>query len=304
MNIIKHRKIYYIISAIGIVPGVIALVFHGLTLGIDFTGGSRIEVANVDRIDQDELKSTVETFAPVLTIREIGEHSYTVRTEPIEQATYAEIISAIQTKDSEITELNFETVGPTIGSEITRKAFIAVGIASIAITAYIAYVFRQVSKPLASWKYGIAAVVALLHDVIFVVGIFSILGWFWGVEVDALFITALLTVMGFSVHDSIVVFDRVRETLKKEQNIPFDTVVNNSLLETLNRSINTSISTLLVLFTLLLFSDGALRWFVFALFIGILSGTYSSIFNASPLLVTWNNWDQKKPKKGKKKQSI
>lgn len=304
MNIIKHRKIYYIISAIGIIPGVIALIVHGLTLGIDFTGGSRIEIANVDRIDQDDLKTTVETFAPVITIREIGEHSYTVRTEPIEQATYAEIISAIQTKDSEITELNFETVGPTIGSEITRKAFIAVGIASIAITAYIAYVFRQVSKPLSSWKYGIAAVVALLHDVIFVVGIFSILGWFWGVEVDALFITALLTVMGFSVHDSIVVFDRVRETLKKEQNIPFDTVVNNSLLETLNRSINTSISTLLVLFTLLLFSDGALRWFVFALFIGILSGTYSSIFNASPLLVTWNNWDQKKSKKRKKKESI
>lgn len=301
MNIIKRRKIFYVISAVMLVPGIISLLFNGLTLGIDFTGGSRFELENVTKLDRQTLESVIEEKAEVISLQITEENTYLVRTEVISQQTNNEIVAAITVRDSGVKQLSFETVGATIGSETTQKAVLAVVIASLLITGYIAYVFREVSKPLASWKYGVAAVIALLHDVVFVLGVFSILGALFNVEVDALFITALLTVMGFSVHDSIVVFDRIRENLKKELPLPFDEVVNVSLLETLNRSINTSISTILVLFTLLLFSDGALRWFIFALFIGVLSGTFSSIFNASPLLVTWNDWDQKRKKKLKNK---
>lgn len=299
MNIIKRRKIFYIISAVMLVPGIISFIFNGLNLGIDFTGGSRMELSNVTSLSQQELRQTVEEKTHVVSLQQTEDNTYLVRTQTIPQKMNNEILTAVTAKDNGVKQLSFETVGPTIGSETTQKAFLAVIIASLLITGYIAYVFREVSKPLASWKYGVAAVIALLHDVIFVVGVFSILGVLFKIEVDALFITALLTVMGFSVHDSIVVFDRIRENLKKEIPLPFDEVVNVSLLETLNRSLNTSISTILVLFTLLLFSDGALRWFIFALLIGILSGTFSSIFNASPLLVTWNNWDQKRRKKNK-----
>ncbi len=300
MNIIKKRRIFYLLSACMIIPGIISFALHGLHLGIDFTGGSRMEFGNVTQLQKDELQQIIEKTTPVVLIQEKENNEYLVRTNPISQQQNNKIVASIQEKDKNAKQLSFETIGATIGSETTHKAFLAVLIASLMITGYIAYVFREVSKPLASWKYGVAAVVALLHDVVFVVGVFSILGKIWHVEVDALFITALLTVMGFSVHDSIVVFDRIRENLKKELHLPFEEIVNVSLLETLNRSLNTSISTLLVLFTLLLFSEGTLRWFILALFVGVLSGTFSSLFNASPLLVTWNNWDQKRKKKLKK----
>lgn len=300
MQIVKRRRLFYMISAILIVPGIISLIFNGLKLGIDFTGGSRLELANITEISLNELRNIVEKRAEVVSVQQTEDTTYLFRLGLISQQVNSEILTDIQRVDQDAKEASFEVVGPTIGSETAQKAILAVVIASLTITAYIAYVFREVSKPLASWKYGVAAVSALLHDVIFVVGVFSILGVFFNIEIDALFITALLTIMGFSVHDSIVVFDRIRENLKKELPLPFDEIVNVSLVETLNRSLNTSISTILVLFTLLLFTEGSLRWFVAALFIGILSDTYSSIFNASPLLVTWNNWDQKRKRRIKK----
>ncbi len=296
----QHRRIFYLISALIIVPGILSLLVHGLKLSIDFTGGSVLELANIDKLNQKELETEISKHANVISIQETGKNAYLIRTEPIEQKVNTVILEDLRKKDSDVKEVSFDTVGPTIGAEMARKAFFAVLIASAAITLYIAYAFREVSKPLSSWKYGVAAVSALLHDVLFLVGLFSILGWLFHVEIDALFITALLTIMGFSVHDSIVVFDRVRENLKRELPLPFDEVVNVSLMETFNRSLNTTISTVLVIFTLLLFSEGAMRWFLFALFVGILSGTYSSLFNASPLLVTWNNWDERKKKKAKK----
>ncbi|MBI4099658.1 protein translocase subunit SecF [Candidatus Microgenomates bacterium] len=179
-----------------------------------------------------------------------------------------------------------ETVGPVIGKETTANAIYSVGLASLAIILYIAYAFRGIPKPYSSWKFGVAAVVALLHDVLVVVGVFSLLGHFAGVQVDALFVTALLTVIGFSVHDTIVVFDRIRENLRKLSG-PFSQIVNQSLLETLARSLSTSLTVLLTLLALLLFGGETIRYFVLALFIGVFSGTYSSIFNAAPLLVIW-----------------
>lgn len=178
------------------------------------------------------------------------------------------------------------TVGPIIGAETTTNAIYSVALASVAVVLYIAYAFRSIPKPYSSWKFGVAAVVALLHDVLVVVGIFSLLGHFFGVQVDALFVTALLTVIGFSVHDTIVVFDRIRENLRKTTG-SFTDIVNQSLLETLGRSLSTSLTVLLTLLALLLFGGETIRNFVLALFIGIFSGTYSSIFNAAPLLVLW-----------------
>lgn len=181
-----------------------------------------------------------------------------------------------------------ETVGPVIGAETTRNAIFSIGIASLAIIAYIAYAFREIPKPYSSWKFGVTAVVALLHDVLVVVGIFSLLGHFYGVKVDALFVTAILTVIGFSVHDTIVVFDRIRENLRKTAGkISFTQVVNESLLQTLGRSLSTSLTVLFTLLALILFGGETIRYFVLALFIGVFSGTYSSIFNAAPLLVLW-----------------
>lgn len=300
MEIIKRRRLFYIISAILIIPGIISLVVNGLKLGIDFTGGSKLEVSNVDKINKNQIENIISKRTRVISVQSTERNTYIIRTAPISQKLNTQILNDLKQKDSDVKEASFDTVGPTVGSEITRKAFYAVIIASIAITLYIAYVFREVSKPVASWKYGVAAVIALLHDVLLVLGIFSILGFLFHVEIDALFITAVLTIMGFSVHDTIVVFDRIRENLKNELGLSFDETVNISIIETFNRSLNTSLTVLIVLFTLLLFSGDAIRWFVAALFIGILSGTYSSIFNASPLIVTWNHWDQKKKKKNKK----
>ncbi|MEK7163744.1 MAG: protein translocase subunit SecF, partial [Patescibacteria group bacterium] len=185
------------------------------------------------------------------------------------------------------TEKRFETVGPLIGRELTQKAILAVGVASLVIVLYIAWSFRHIPKPYSSWKFGASAIIALLHDAFVILGLFSIFGFLWHVEVDSLFVTAILTVIGFSVHDTIVVFDRIRENLPKMPHNSFEEVVDFSLSETLVRSLNTSLTAILTLMALLLFGGENIRWFVTALLLGIMSGTYSSIFNAAPLLVLW-----------------
>ncbi|HJZ19121.1 MAG TPA: protein translocase subunit SecF, partial [Candidatus Nanoarchaeia archaeon] len=182
----------------------------------------------------------------------------------------------------------YETVGPTIGSEITLNAIKALVIASFLIVLYITWSFRKVPRPTSSFRFGVCAIIALIHDVLVLLGIFSLFGHFLGVEIDSLFVTAILTVIGFSVHDTIVVFDRIRENLKRVGGENFSNVVNDSILQTLDRSLNTSLTVVLVLVALLLFGGESIKWFVVALLIGIVSGTYSSIFNAAPLLVLWH----------------
>jgi preprotein translocase subunit SecF len=203
-----------------------------------------------------------------------------------------------------VNELSFDSVGPTVSSTIAMSAIISLVLVSLAIVLYIAFAFRNAPPPVSPWSFGFMAIAALLHDALFVLGVFSLLGHFFGVEIDALFVTAILTVIGFSVHDTIVVFDRIRENLRRDKG-NFENVVNNSILETIARSINTSMTVLLTLLALFLFGGQSIRLFILALLIGIASGTYSSIFNASPLLVTWHNWRLKrlakaktKPKKG------
>ncbi|OGH11926.1 MAG: protein-export membrane protein SecF [Candidatus Levybacteria bacterium RIFCSPHIGHO2_01_FULL_36_15] len=295
MNIIGKKYYYFLLSGIVIIPGLISLLLFGLFPSIDFTGGSRLEISAAKSLDKNEILQLLRNNGIMAeNVQLVDNKTAIIRTVPVDQKTKTKELGILKSKYGEITEKSFETVGPVIGKETESNAMKAVLIASLAITLYIAFAFREVSKPVSSWKFGICAVAALLHDVLVVVGIFSILGHFLSVEVDSLFITALLTVMGFSVHDTIVVFDRIRENLKKNYNLPFDVIVNNSILETFNRSLNTSLTVTLVLLALLLFGGENIHWFIVALLVGIVSGTYSSIFNASPLLVVWYEWDQRR----------
>ena len=300
MNIVRNKKLYFLISGLVIIPGLISLVLFGLKPSIDFTGGSTIKyqvLSSKYQIPDKKIKDVVQSQKIKLESIQKSGNSIKVQTEPINQKKKNVITLILKKAYPKLSETSFDTVGPTIGRETEINAFKAVIIASIAITAYIAFAFRKVSKPVSSWKYGVCAIVALLHDILVVLGIFSIFGWLFGIEIDSLFITALLTIMGFSIHDTIVVFDRIRENLRRNYSLSFEEVVNNSLLETLNRSLNTSLTVILVLFALLLFGGESIRWFVVALLVGIISGTYSSIFNASQLLVVWYEWDKKRAKR-------
>ncbi|OGH18058.1 MAG: protein-export membrane protein SecF [Candidatus Levybacteria bacterium RIFCSPHIGHO2_12_FULL_38_12] len=296
MNIIGKKNLYFIISLLVIIPGTLSLLFYGLKLSIDFTGGSRLEVQNSEfRIQNSEtrIKKILKEQNLVLeSVGKSGTDTYIVQTKPIDQNAHQKIISQLKKEFGEIKEISFETIGPTVGNETTLNAFKSVLYASVLIILYIAWSFRSVPKPASSIRFGICAIIALLHDVLVLVGVFSILGHFFGVEVDSLFVTAVLTVIGFSVHDTIVVFDRIRENLKRTSGVSFAKITNDSILQTLGRSLNTSLTVLIVLFTLLLFGGESTKWFVVALLVGITSGTYSSIFNAAPLLVLWDEFSR------------
>lgn len=307
LDIIGKRRIYFIISLLVIIPGLISLALWGLRLSIDFTSGTEITFLFPKTVTQ-ETKNKVQTVfdkegIEIATIQTSGE-SLIVKTPTISEKKDEVILTKLKLAVGQFKQDEFETIGPTVGREITLNAFKAVFLAAILIVLYIAFSFRTVPKPASSWRFGITAIVAMLHDVLVVVGIFSILGHFLGVEVDSLFVTAVLTVVGFSVHDTIVVFDRIRENLQRVSGVPFDQVVNDSILQTMTRSLNTSLTAMLVLFTLLIFGGASTRWFVLALLIGIASGTYSSIFNASPLLVVWHNWSLKHPRKSSPKKPV
>lgn len=297
MNIVGKKWLYFLISLLVVIPGMISLAFYGLKLSIDFTGGSRMEyqLSSKVKVQNAKLQEDIKRQGvEVSSIQQSGTNQYIIRTKPIDQKKHQEILDVLKKRYPTLKEQSFETVGPTIGSETSYNALKAIVFASLLIVLYISWSFRKVPKPASSWRFGICAVAALIHDVLVVVGVFSLLGHFLNVEIDSLFVTALLTVIGFSVHDTIVVFDRIRENLHRVGATSFATVVNTSILETFTRSLNTSITVILVLFTMLLFGGESIRWFVVALLIGIISGTYSSIFNAAPLLVLWHEWKTKK----------
>jgi preprotein translocase subunit SecF len=295
VNIISKRKIWYAVSLLVILPGVISLFVNGLKLGIDFKGGSLMELSGrADPATVRELASK-QNFQDV-TVTTSGDDNTLVRYRDEAQGEEAEANHQEFKADLEakgLSEVRFDTVGPSVSRDITRNAIISVVLASLAIVFYIAFAFRSAPPPVSSWSFGVVAVLALLHDALLLMGVFSILGRLFNVEIDALFVTAVLTVIGFSVHDTIVVFDRVRENLRRRRG-SFEEVVNVSILETFARSINTSLTVLLTLLALFLFGGQSIRYFVLALLIGIASGTYSSIFYASPLLVTWHNYKLKR----------
>lgn len=288
MSLMKFKTWFFLFSLAVIAPGLYYLMTGGLKLGIDFTGGALIEYRFAGRVDISNLKQEIDLLGiEAGQITPVNDNSYIIRTKPLEQVKIDNLKSALSNKFGKLEERRVENIGPVIGKELSQKALIALSLASLAIVLYIAFSFRKVPKPASSVRFGIAAVVALIHDAMVVIGAFAILGKFLAVEIDILFVTALLTVIGFSVHDTIVVFDRIRENLLKNIGKKFIYVADLSIVQTLGRSLNTSLTVIFVLIALLLFGGETIKWFVVALLIGIISGTYSSIFNATALLVWW-----------------
>ena len=292
---IKYTKLWFALSTIAILIGIGAMVNnkmktgHFIELGIDFTGGTVMEI-KFDKKDDNKtqsIKKAVDAAVAKNTISQItitDKDTYIIQGKTLSNEQYETAKKAIKDSVGKFEEIRFNTIGPKIGATLKNKAFIALTIAIIAIVLYIAYAFRKVPKRVSPWKFGVSAIVALVHDIAITLGIFALLGF----EVDAFFITALLTIMGFSVHDTIVVFDRVRENLKNQgRDDTFGDIADMSLNQTLTRSINTSISTLFTLVALYFLGADSLKIFVFALIIGIFVGTYSSIFIASPVLTFW-----------------
>src|SRR3990167_1431587 len=281
INIMKHKKWYLIFSACLLVPGIISLAIFGLRLSIDFIGGSVFEFDFGQNVSKNEIQLRKVFSDQKIQIESIiySGNKALIRTKPVEVSKDTELKAEISKSFKNAKQVSFETIGPSVGKETTRKALIALFTASIGIVLYIAYAFRNIPKPYASFRFGISAIIAMLHDAFVVIGVFSFLGKFFNVEVNALFITAVLTVIGFSVHDTIV---------------GFSDVVNFSIVETLNRSFATSLTVIIVLTSLLLLGGATIRDFILALVIGIISGTYSSIFTASPILVYWEEYINKK----------
>jgi len=297
MNIIGKKYWYFLFSLIIIIPGIFSLLFYGLNLSVEFTGGSNLTFAFPNKVAPGQLTQVSKIFnqnkIKIQNLTASGNQVF-IKSQPVDEKQDLLITAEVKTSLGNFQQQSYETIGPTIGSETLRNAIYALIIASILIVLYITWSFRSVPKPTSSFRFGVCAIIALIHDVLVLLGLFSIFGHFLGVEVDSLFVTAALTVIGFSVHDTIVVFDRIRENLKRVGGDNFTEVVNNSILQTLDRSLNTSLTVILVLIAMLIFGGDSIRWFVVALLIGVTSGTYSSIFNASPLLVVWQDLLQKR----------
>lgn len=304
MWVIKYRKIFYLISGLLVLASLFAIFHFGLNFGIDFTGGSIVEVEYPGaRPALNDVKTAVAKLnLGDISVQPTGEQGIVFRLKTISDEEKNALIKAVSLNaTSSVTEKRFSAIGPALGSELAQKGVIAIGLVSLLIIIFIAFVFRGVSRPVASWKYGLIAIVTLIHDISIPTGVFAYLGVIHGTEIDALFLTALLTILGLSVNDTIVVFDRIRENLKLKISPHFEETVGVSLQQTFARSINTSLTVILVLLALYFFGGTTTRDFALALTIGMVVGTYSSIFIASPLLVTWNNWTQKRiARKGKK----
>ncbi|HSJ89259.1 MAG TPA: protein translocase subunit SecF [Anaerolineales bacterium] len=300
MNIIKNRYLYFLISLLIIIPGLVFLILNWtktgkpLPLGIDFTGGSLLEVQFTGtRPAEDAIRSAFEKYAPGAdpVIQPVENDAFAIRSRTIDDATKGEIVAEFEKLSGKpVNVLAFSSVSASVGAEVTKAAGFAILLAALAILAYIWYAFRGVEHAI---RYGTAAVLAMLHDILVVIGVEAILAYFLGWEADALFLTALLTVIGFSVHDTIVVFDRIRENSHVYRRVDYETLVNHSIVQTLDRSINTQLTVMFTLFALVLFGGESIRHFVTILLVGIFSGTYSSIFNASPILVVWENQEWK-----------
>ncbi len=297
MYIVKHRNIFFALTALITVIALISVAFFGLKLGLDFTGGSLVQVTYPDGRPSPQLIEEALSGADITgySIREAGERDYIIRApnlSEMQRSSIAEIVSGGDQYRGEVTQLT--EVGPTIGQELRNKALIALGLVLLCILLFIAFAFRKVSEPVSSWIYGLIALVTLLHDVVVPVGFFAALGHFHGAQIDTLFVTAILTVLGFSIHDTIVVFDRVRENLRvnqernKKEN--FEDTAGRSLQQTFVRSINTSLTVVFTLAVLYFIGPASTRDFALILLVGIVAGTYSSVFLATPLLVQAEKW--------------
>ena len=291
IDILGKRYYFFALSLLLILPGLLIIAFRGLPLSIDYTGGSMLEVkfASGTAPTSQEVTALYNEFGiSEAKITAVGKDILAIRSSMIDEATRSDIISQMEQRfNDSITVQRFDTVGPTIGREVTTRAAMAVGAAALAVIIYITLAFRKVQH---AFRYGICAIIAMFHDVLLV---FSLIGYgslLLGWEFDSLFLTAMLSVIGFSVQDKVVVFDRIRENSAIYRRLPFETLVNHSIIQTLERSINTQLMTSeFLLLALALFGGVTLRPFSIILLVGLLMGTYSSIFIAAPVLVIWEN---------------
>ncbi len=300
MHIIKNRNWYYLLPAVLVVLSIFSVLIFGLKGGVDLTGGSLLEVSyQGNRPSHEAVSASIGRLAlGEVRIQETGDNGYLVRMRDITNDQKNAALAAMSIDGAQAKEEQFTSIGPTIGQELRTRAWYAMTLVLLAIIAYIAFAFRGVSKPVASWKYGVVAIVTLLLDVAVPVGMFAALGHYTGAEVDTLFIVALLTILGISINDKIVVFDRVRENLKvnseKGRKEDFEITVGHSITQTIARSINTSLTVVIVLLALYFFGPASTKTFALTLTVGMIVGTYSSIFFASPLLVTWERFSKAK----------
>ncbi len=294
MFIVNHRKVFYTFSGLLVLASFVALFLWGLKPGIDFTGGSLLEVTYTSSTSPavaDITKVVTAIGTTDVSVRPSGSNDFIIRSSELSNAQEVLAIGNLSFAGKyAVSEKEFDSVGPTLGVEALQKSWISIILVLLAIILFISFAFRKVSKPVSSWKYGIIAVVSLVHNILIPMGLFAALGYFAGFEVDTLFITALLVIIGFSVHDNIVVFDRVRENLRRNEEFKekkdFDTIVGESINQTFVRSINTSLTLLFAILVLYIIGPVATQNFALALLVGITAGTYSSIFIGSPLLVT------------------
>lgn len=287
MGILKLRPVWYASSGLLVAASVFVIILYGFNFGIDFTGGTLLQVHyTADRPAVSEITTRLQPLnLAELHIEPANDDGIIIRTQFIQDD---QRVAMLQALGGNAVEDSFETIGPTIGVELRQKAISAIILVIVAIVVYVAWAFRGVSKgPVPSWAYGLSTIIALLHDVTIPLGVFVLLGEWQGVEINVMFITALLTILGFSVHDTIVVFDRIRENLRRSSASSFKDIIGESIQQTFMRSLNTSVTVLIVLAVLLLFGGDSIRYFVLALMIGITVGTYSSICIASPSLLIW-----------------
>jgi len=297
-NFTKYSKFYYIISGLLIVATIVSLFTFGLKFGIEFVGGSSMEVQfQNQRPSNEAIQNVLKSFnLGEITIQPTGSAGAVLQFKGVDEATHQQILAGLN-KLTPTAEKSFQYIGPSIGQELRNATELAIVLALCAITLYISFAFRKVSKPVSSWKYGIASLIALFHDVLVPIGVFSVLGHLYNVEITIPIIAALLTILGFSVHDTIVIFDRIRENILRRGMGQFEDTVNWSLTQTLGRSISTVLTVEFVLVSLYFLGGQTLKYFALALIIGITSGAYSSIFIASPLLVSWYKFNLKKEQK-------
>ena len=302
MFIIKNKKIFIGLSVVLVVLSIISISVFGLKIGIEFKGGALIEVLYDEaRPSQEAVNESLNALGyGSILVQPTGELGYIVKSRDLTDTEHNLVLHTLtQNGANTLQQVNFNSIGPSVGKELTRKAIIARVLVSLAIVFFIAYAFRKVSKPVSSWRYGFIAIITLLHDVIIPVGIFAALSHYFGAEVDTLFVVAILTILGLSVSDTIVIFDRVRENLNKQSKISitsFSNTIGSSLEQSFVRSISTSMTVILVLLALVFFGPDSTKYFALMLTAGMFFGTYSSIFLASPLLVLVQEWQDKKSK--------
>jgi preprotein translocase subunit SecF len=294
MNFLKYKNLYFVFSGILIIASFYFLSIFGLNLGIDFTGGSILEVEYIEeRSSIQEIRESLNSLGlGDFSLQPTGERGLILRTNNIKEEVHQEVINQLK-NFGQMEELRFESIGPVIGKELKEKTGLVVFLSLAAILLYIALAFRKLSFPAKSWQYGFTSLFALFHDALIPLGVFSVLGEFYGVQVTIPVIVALLTVLGYSINNTVVVFDRIRENLLKGIEKDYSRIVNASLKQTLSRSINTSLTTLFVLLAIFFFGGETLKYFALMLIMGIISGTYSSLFLASPLIVSWLKWRKK-----------